>query len=218
MTWQQIADQVNRKLVESASPMVDDTEMVGLLNETYDELYSEWLKLLSEKDEAAIQLLAPLLRPAIGITLSGAIFYLDTTNFPGGCRWIASLRGAFLQSCSGVAESRNIKFLSMNDRSDFGNPLRKPSNDYPRYSIWYDSSASKKKATIHCDTNPSTVDAFYYMKQVELSTITGSPEISSEGHWLIVKRAVFKQCGINLDQRTPTAQYETNKDTQISVT
>ena len=218
MTWQQIADQINRKLVESAAPMVDDTEMPGLLNETYDELMEEWLRLLSEKDEGAIQLLAPLLRPAIGIALSGVVFFLNTTNFPGGCRWIASLRGNFVQSCSGVAESRNIDFISMNDRSDFDNPLRKPDNDHPRYSIWYDSATAERKATIHCTTAPATVDAFYYRSPAVLTTITGTPEVPIQGQWMIVKRAVDKQCGINQDARKPFTQAETTKDTQIQLT
>lgn len=217
-TWQQIADQINRKLVESASPMVDDTEMVGLLNETYDELFEEWIKLLSEKDESAIQLLAPLLRPAIGITLTGVIFYIDTTNFPGGARWIASLRGDFVQSCSNTAESRNIEFLSMNERSDFDNPLRKPDNDHPKYSVWYDAGASKKKVTIHCESAPATVNAFYYRNPTVLATIMGSPEIGDGGDWRIIKRAVDKQCGTNLDERKPITQAETNKDTQIQLT
>lgn len=218
MTWQEIADQINRKLVQFASPLVLSTEMIGLLNETYNDLINEWHALTFERDERAIQLLAPLKQVSTAVSVSGSIFYIDTTNFPGGLRWISTMRGNFVQSCSGVAESRSIEFLSDNDISDLENPLRKPDNDHPRYRIWYDTSASKKKVTIYATTVPATVDVMYYRNPVVLASLTGSPEVSLEGHFDIVRRAVYKQCGINYDQRTPIAKSETDTDLQIKLT
>jgi hypothetical protein len=219
MTWTEIAAQINRKLVQFASPMVLTDEMVGLLNETYNDLLNEWYKLTFERDEMAIQLLSPLKQASPSVSVTGTIFYLDTTNFPGGLRWISTMRGAFVQACSGVAESRNIEFMSDNDVSDLDNPLRKPDNDHPRYRLWYDVSANKKKVTIYCATPvPTTVDVLYYRNPVVLTSLTGSPEISLEGHFDIVRRAVFKQCGINYDERTPIAKAETDTDLQIKVT
>lgn len=213
MTWQQISDEIERKLIISASPRVGTTDMVGLLNETMDELIEQWFKLLYEKDESAIQLLAPLKQYVPDITVTGGAFYIDNTTFPGGLRFISSMWGLF-EICGAVVR-REITFLADNDITDIENPLRKPTNDRPRYQIYYDTDADKKKVVIYADDVPSTVNVNYYRHPAVLTSITGSPEVSLEGHYRIVKRAVAKQTGIDLDERERSFQNETTSDLQL---
>lgn len=215
-TWQQIADEVNRKLVLSASPRVSTPAMLGLLTETLDELLEEWFKLTFEKDEQAIQLLSPLKQGPVNIT-PGTSFLIDSTLFPGGLRWFTSLRGKFL--LCGVEVWRNILFMPDNDVSDLENPFRKPTNDVPKYRFQWDTTSSKKKVTILSDTAPTAIEAYYYRTPAAIA-LTANPEtsISPEGHYKIIKRAVLKQSGIDEDARTPVFNQETNKDLQVTVT
>jgi|SRR6185295_6236270 len=220
MTWQQIADNVNRKLVQFASPPVLPAEMVGLLNEAYDALLTQWWQMTFERDEFAIQLLTPLKQGPISPTLTSAnhisTFEIDTTVFPGGLRAIASFRGYFKQSCSGLSAWRMIEFLSDNDLSDLENPLRMPTNDFPRYRMWFNTTSSKKKVSIYYDGDaPTTTELFYYRQQTILTSITGSPEVDQTGHRLIVNKAVAIQSGTNEDQREEIFERETNKDLQV---
>lgn len=216
MTWQQISDAIQRKLRQYSSPPILPAEMVDRLNEAYNDLLIEWYKLTLERDENAIQLLAPLKQGPITPTLSGTIFYIDTAQFTGGLRWITAMRGLFAQSCNPVSEWRNIEFLPDNDLSDLENPLRKPTNDYPKYREWWDVGAGKKKITLECDSAPSDLKVFYLRQQVVITTVaSGSPEISVEGHWDIVRRVVFNQAGINIDPRSGLFKAETDKDLSV---
>lgn len=319
MTWAQISAEVNRKLVLSASPRVTVPDMLGLLNESYEELLAEWYPMTFEKDEMAIQLLAPLHRGPIH-PVPGASFLIDSTLFPGGLRLITSFRGRFLQPCSATAaivtttysyicatmpfnrtlveitvdgivyqstatvttlaglvtvlnsivpdtvahpfvlngttisvanegvvygllhttgpgspatfdvtptnasvssavgyEWRNITFLPDNDISDLDNPLRIPTNDVPKYRVYWDTAGVKKKVRIYSDSAPTALEVYYFMTQAVITTVsTGTPEISVEGHYKIVKRAVLKQSGVSEDNRAPYFAGESAKDTQVT--
>lgn len=219
MTWQLIADEINRRLVQFASPPVLTAEMVGLLNETYDELIGEWFALTFEKDEYAINVMAPLKRGPVAI--AGVAQFDLGASFPG-YKWMTSLRGSFKQACNQQFEWRNIEFLSDNDMSDIDNPLREPTADFPRYKLGWNAGTSLKQVTIFADSgsiNPAaaSIVAYYFIHHAVLTSITSSPEISLEGHYKIVKRACWKQAGINEDARTPVFEKETVKDSQVQI-
>lgn len=220
MTWLQLSQEVDRILQVSASPVVLPSEMPGLLNDTYDEKLNEWVDLSFELNESAIRILAPLKRGPITPTLTGGVFWIDGVVFPGGVRRITSFRGLFTQSCSSTPEWRNINFLSDQHTDDLENPLRKPTNDFPKYRLWWDSSFQKEKITIVSDSAPSTVNVFYVTNPVLVTeALVGSPEVSIEGQWQIIRRAVAKQSGITEDVRhAPAFQPDTAKDTQVSLT